>query len=121
MHGILGCIEHDARCVDSMGRWMREWIRLTPCKEAFELRCAPFFYLSSDEPGRAERPTASAEDGLVLACDGFVARDQLQDADHPEPGTDSEVAAALLRLYRRKAKIEIPNSERSLPVEEPGR
>lgn len=99
MHGFLGCIEEKPRAADEMSRWMAEWIRLEPKKQAFEIRRPPFLYVASTEPGSTASPMASDESGRVLAFRGFIAKDQLAEAGRSEPQADSEVAAALLGIY----------------------
>jgi len=101
MHGFLGCLTEGQDEAAAPIQWMTDWIRIEPRKDAFEVRRPPFFFLGSNEPGSPGSPVASGQDGVVVSFAGFIAADQLADAEHAEPRTDSEVAAALLRAYRK--------------------
>jgi len=102
MHGLIGCLTESRDDAGPGFRWMNDWIRLAPGKDTVEVRRPPFLFLGSNEPDSPGSPLTSGEDGVVLAFAGFIVRDQLADAEHGEPRTDSEVAAALLRAYRKE-------------------
>ncbi len=99
MHGFIGYIEDDPGAARAMGDWMRSWIALSAPQRALEWQDGPFTFLTSAEDGWDDEPTACA-DGLRLVFHGFIARDQLAEEGRPEPTTDAETAAALLRRYR---------------------
>ena len=102
MNGFLGCVEADPAPGTAVRKWMADWLSTPPEKSSFEVKAAPFFYMASGESDPENRPAASDDAGLTVVYYGFIARDQLAESGSPEPKTNAEVAASLLRLYQAK-------------------
>lgn len=102
MHGFVGIIDGREKHVQPVVDWMNSWIAAGVPKRSFEVSRDAFRFVGSLETPDAPTPVAEGPDGLLVLFQGYLARDQFADQQHPEPDSDRAVAEALMRLYRRR-------------------